>query len=477
MTGYREIAEELLELIDKDVLRDGDRVPSIRRATRKHRVNPGTVARAYRDLEAQGLLESRPRSGYYVRKPSLQRLAEPATFTAGPRAVPVDVFDRVFEVFANIRQSSPLIHFGSPFLCPDLLPLAQLNRAGAAAARALTSAAILEDLSPGNPQLRRLIALRYLSSGNVVSPDEIVITCGALEAISLSLRAVTQRGDTVAIETPSFYAILQSLQWMGRRAAEITTDARHGIDLDVLERALRSGSIKACVVMPSFQNPVGSCMPEEHRRALARLAERYQIPVIEDDAYAELHFGKSRHRPIKSFDRAGWVLHCGSLSKCLAPGYRVGWAAAGRFARAVWERKVVSSFNTAAVCQDALARFLRQGGLEQHLRQVRQSLSLRCQEMTRAVSAEFPVGCRMSRPEGGYLVWVELPQGFDAMELHRRALEAGVSISPGPLFSARGSYQNCLRLNFGHPSPVQIRQGIHTLAQLLKGFSIRRAKG
>jgi DNA-binding transcriptional MocR family regulator len=468
MTGYRDIAEELVDLIHKDVLRDGDRLPSIRRATRTHRVNPGTVTRAYRDLEAQGLIESRPRSGYFVRRTRPKRLALPAQFRAGPRSTPVDVFDLVFEVFETVKRSTPVIHFGSPFLNPDLLPLAQLNRAGAAAARALRSSAILEDLSPGNPELRRLIALRYLSTGNIVSPDEIVVTCGALEAISLCLRAVTKRGDTVAIETPSFYAILQSLQWMGRRAAEITTDAQHGIDLDVLERAFKTGSIKACVVMPSFQNPVGSCMPEERRRALARLAERYKVPVIEDDAYAELYFGETRPRPIKSFDRAGWVLHCGSLSKCLAPGYRVGWAAAGRFTREVWERKVVSSFNTAAVCQDALTRFLRRGGFEQQLRHLRHSLSVRCHEMMRAVCAEFPSTSRMTRPQGGYMLWVELPESIDVMELHRRALAAGVSIAPGPIFSAQQRYQNCLRLNFGYPSTEQIRQGIHTLARLMK---------
>ncbi len=472
MTGYRDIAEELVVQIDRKVLRAGDRVPSVRDATRKHRVSPGTVIRAYRDLEAQGLLESHPRSGYFVRRATLKKLAEPTPFKAGPRSTPVDVFDLAFEVFETMRRPTTVVQFGSPFLTPELFPIEQMNRAGAAAARGLNTSAILEDLSPGNPELRRLIALRYLSSGCVVSPDEIVVTCGALEAISLCLRVVTQRGDTVAIETPSFYAFLQSLEWMGRRAMEITTDPRQGIDLEALECALKTGSIKACIVMPSFLNPVGSCMPEERRRALARLAERYEVPVIEDDVYAELYFGESRPRPVKSFDRAGWVLHCGSFSKCLAPGYRIGWAAAGRYTREVWRRKILSSLTTAAVCQDALVRFLRQGGFEQHLRRLRRALSVRCQEMMRAVCTEFPATCRMTRPDGGYMLWIELPEPFDAMELHRLALEAGVSLAPGPIFSPQRRYRNCLRLNFGFPSNAQIRQGIHTLARLLPEASI-----
>src|ERR1700692_3064322 len=188
-----------------------------------------------------------------------------------------------------------LVQFGSAFVNPELFPV-DMNRAGASAARGLKPAATLEYLPPGSAELRRVIALRYLDSGHIVGPDDIVITTGALEAIFLCLRAVTRSGDTVAIETPTFYATLQMLEWMGLRAAEIATDPHTGIDLDALKLAFASGSVKACVVIPTFQNPLGSCMPEEHKRALARLAERYRVPVIEDAAYAELYFGATRPR-------------------------------------------------------------------------------------------------------------------------------------------------------------------------------------
>jgi len=472
MARYRDIANELFEQIDKKVLCAGDRLPSIRAATRRHRVNPGTVIRAYRELEARGLIESRPRSGYFVRPPAERQLSQPTRFKAVPRSVAVQVIDLVFEVFETTKRATPVIQFGAPFMNPELFPLAQVNRAGAAAARRLVSSPIVQDLSPGSAELRRLIALRYLSSGCVVSPDELVITCGAFEAIALSLRVVTRPGDTVAIETPSFYAILQTIQQIGLNVAEIATDPATGVDLNALEHALKTGSIKACVVMPSFQNPVGSCMPDERRKVLAGLAERYKVPVIEDDVYAELHFGAHRPRPVKAFDRSGWVLHCGSFSKSLAPGYRIGWAAAGRFTRALWQQKVISSFNTAPICQETLVGFLRRGGFERHLRQLRRSLSARCREMLRAVSAEFPTNCRMSRPDGGYMLWIELPQSVDVMQLHRRALAAGVSIAPGPMFSARRGYRNCLRLSFGYASTAQIREGIHTLGRLVRSASM-----
>jgi DNA-binding transcriptional MocR family regulator len=470
MAGYRQIAEELVDMTRKQILRSGDRVPSIRDATRRFHASPGTVLRAYRSLEAQGVLESRPRTGYFVRHSIPQKLAEPATSFASPESHLVSVFDLIFELYGHARRS-PMIEFSTPFLNPELLPIAAMNRASAAAARGLKAPGIFADLTPGNAELRRLIALRYLSNECVVSPNEIVVTCGALEAISLCLRVITQRGDTVVIETPSFYAFLQSLECMGLRALELATDPRHGIDLEALERALKTGTVKACLLMPTFQNPLGGCASEEHRRTLAGLAERYQVPIIEDDVYAELYFGGNRVRPVKSFDKSGWVLHCGSFSKCLAPGYRVGWAAAGRFSHDVWQLKVLSSLTTAAICQNTLVRFLSQGGFEPHLRRLRRSLSTRCDEMMRAVSSEFPAACRMTRPAGGYMLWVELPEQFDAMKLHQLARKAGVCFAPGPIFSAQMRYRNCMRLNFGYASIPQIREGIHILAGLLRANS------
>jgi DNA-binding transcriptional MocR family regulator len=469
MTKYAEITNQLATLIGKGVLRFGDRVPSIRSATGKYRVSPGTVVRAYRDLEARGLIESRPRSGYFVRATGAKHLAEPVQFRTVRHSSSVQVCALIFEVFKAMKKSTNA-QLGSAFVNPDLFPIA-MNRAGAAAARGLKPTATLEDLPPGNSELRRLIALRYLDTGHIVAPDDIVITTGGLEAISLCLRAVTRPGDTVAIETPTFFPTLRMLEWMGLRAAEIATDSRTGINIDALEHAFKKGTIKACVVIPTFQNPLGSCMPEENKRALARLAERYKVPVIEDAAYAELFFGASRPQSVKSFDRAGWVLHCGSMSKCLAPGYRIGWAAPGRFVQEVWEGKVVSSLTTAPVCQEALVRYLKRGGFEQHLRRLRQTLSERCQEMRRAVSSEFPANCRMTQPDGGYMLWVELPKSVDALQLYRLGLEAEVSIAPGPIFSAQRDYRNCIRLNFGHPSIAQIRRGVTILARLITSAS------
>lgn len=466
MTAYQRIAAELVGLIDKRVLRDGDQVPSIRRATRSYRVNPGTVLRAYRHLESLGLLESRPRSGYYVRCVAPRRMPTPASTSPPAVSTPVVVGDLIAELVTAMNRPH-LISLGLGILNPELLPGEDLNRAAARAARRLKPAGIVRGLTPGDPELRRLIALRYLDSGVGIAEEEIVIVNGGLEGVVLCLRALTNPGDTVAVETPNAWPQLGALAGMGLRVREIPTDPGQGVDLAALENAFRSRSIKACLVMPTYQNPLGSRMSDENRRSLANLAARRDVPLIENDRVAELYFDGVRPRPVKAFDRTGNVLHCGSLATWLAPAYKIGWVAAGRYGREVAKTKILLSLYTAFACQAVMTEYLARGPVERNLRQLRQSLSERCDVMVAAITEHFPTGCRMTHPTGGFVLWVELPEDVDSLKLYRLAFAEGVSFAPGPMFSARGDYRNCLRLNFGYASPHKIRNGVRTIAQLI----------
>jgi DNA-binding transcriptional MocR family regulator len=254
---------------------------------------------------------------------------------------------------------------------------------------------------------------------------------------------------------------------MGLQVREIPTDPVEGMDLAALEDAFRSRSVKACLVTPTYQNPLGSRMPDENRHSLARLAARYEIPIIENDRVGELYFNDVRPRPAKAFDGTGHVLHCGSLATWLAPAYKIGWIAAGKYRREVTKTKILLSLYTAFACQAVMAEYLAHGPVERNLRRLRQSLTERCEATVAAVSEHFPTGCRMTHPTGGFVLWVELPQGVDSLKLYRLALAEGVSFAPGPMFSARGEYRNCLRLNFGYASPQKIRNGVRTIAQLI----------
>lgn len=465
MARYQEIADDITALIARGTLRAGQRIPSVRKSSELHKVSAGTVLQAFDQLEARGLIEARPQSGYYVRAQHAGLAPEPRSTAPQSRAVQLDVSELVFGVLEQIKHRE-LVPFGSAFPSPELFPLTRLNRMAASAARRLKPWASVDDLPPGNAELRHQIALRYLEAGCAVAPDDIVITCGALEAINLSLQAVTRPGDTVAIESPTFYSTLQAIERLGLRAVEIATHPRSGIELDGLETALKSHKIKACVLVTTFQNPLGACMPDENKAALIKLLKRHDVPLIEDDVYAELYFGARRPRPAKAFDKAGLVLHCGSFSKCLAPGYRVGWVAAGRYRAQVERIKLMTTLSTASLPQAAIADFLKHGAYERHLRHLRHTLAAQCQEMMRAVSQYFPEGCRMTRPEGGYMLWVELPKSVDALQLHQLALAQGISIAPGPIFSAQRKYRNCVRLNFGYPWSPRIEKAVKTLGQL-----------
>jgi DNA-binding transcriptional MocR family regulator len=464
MKLYEELAEHLAALIDTGVLRPLERVPSVRQLARERRVSVATAMHAFELLEARGLIEARPRSGYYVSAITAPRTAAPRTRKTA-RPTRVDVAELVFEILDAVRDRE-VVPLGSAFPSPTLFPWPTLARHLATAARRMNPWSTVESLPPGSAELRRQIARRYLRFGTRVLADEIVITNGAMEALNLSLQVVTKPGDAVAFESPSFYGCLQAVESLGRRAIEVPTDAREGVSLAALEQVLDAHRVSACWFMTSFQNPLGATMPDEKKRDLVRLLTSRGVPLIEDDAYAELDFGTARPLPAKAFDAGRTVLHCGSFSKCLAPGYRLGWVAAGRFARDVERRKVMTSISTSLPVQNGIADVLRRGGYDAHLAKLRRTLAVQQTALLGSLQRHWRGAYRVTRPEGGYFVWLELPRTVDGLELHRRALDHGISIAPGPIFSPRREYRNCIRLNCGHPWTPEHDAAVARLANL-----------
>ena len=466
MTRYAALAADIEASILAGVLRPGDKLPSVRHTCASRGVSASTVFQAYYLLEARGLVQARERSGYFVRAglrrapPEPEQASQPAD-----QSIAVDVSERVFEVLES-SMARDVVPLGSAFPSPLLYPLQRLSQALATSAKSLDPWRSVDDLTPGHADLRRQIALRYLAAGMPVSADDIVITNGALEALNLCLTAVTRAGDAVVVESPTFYAALQSLERMGLHAIEVPTHPREGIDLAALEAAIVRHRPKACWLMTTFQNPLGSLMPEAKKKALVALTTRHGVALIEDDVYAELYFGDQRPLPAKAFDTEGLVLHCGSFSKSLAPGYRIGWAAPGRFARAVARHKLTSTLSASAPAQAALALYLERGGFDKHLRKLRAALAAQQAVFAQAVGHYFPPGTRATRPEGGYFLWVELPEGCDALHIHRQALAQGISVAPGPIFSASHAFTNCLRLNYGHTWNARTEQALATLGQI-----------
>jgi DNA-binding transcriptional MocR family regulator len=316
--------------------------------------------------------------------------------------------------------------------------------------------------------LRQEIARRALRWGQALSQDDIVITCGCTEALTLALAAVARPGDTIAVESPTYFGLLRSLEALELKALELPTDAASGVDLATLGEVLENGSVKACLLSSSFSNPLGFTMTEEKKLALLDLLAHHDVPLIEDDIYGDIYFGKERAKPFMALDRRGRTIYCSSFSKTVAPGYRIGWVATSRHMEALLERKIALTLSGPALPQTALADFLASGGYDQHLRRVRQVFADSIEQMLRCVERSFPQGTRVSRPSGGFVLWIELPQKVQTRELFEQAIARGICFTPGEAFSASQRYGNCLRLSCGYPWDRRIEAGLVRLGGLAR---------
>ncbi|MDH2200379.1 GntR family transcriptional regulator MpaR [Ectopseudomonas oleovorans] len=469
MKRYEKFADEIAELIRTGVLGPGEKVPSVRHASRTYGVSPSTVFQAYYLLEDRGLIQARARSGYFVREHAKRPLHEPELTAHAAQTTEVDVSELVFSVLASLKDPHT-VPFGSAFPSPDLFPLPRLAKSMAHALRRLSPHEIIADMTAGNADLRRQIALRYMVSGVMLPMEELVISNGALEALNLCLQCVTQPGDLVAIESPTFYACLQVLERLQLKAVEIPVHPREGIDLGALSESLKQLPIKACWFMSSLQNPLGASMSEEKKQALYELLVEHQVPLIEDDVYAELYFGSHPPKPVKSFDRDGLVMHCSSFSKSLAPGYRIGWVAGGRYAEQIARLKLMTTISPSVPAQTALADYLQHGGYDRHLRKLRHALEMQQSAMLASAARHFPASTRVTRPSGGYFLWFEFPERLDSLQLLRLALAQGISLAPGPIFSASQGFRHCARLNYGHPWNPRSEQAMEVLGRLVAGL-------
>lgn len=468
MKLYQAVAQELEAMIRGGTLRSGDPLPSVRALCQARNVSPSTVLRAYEILESGGLIEARPRSGYYV---SQKHSAAPAPRTSTPKSssTRVAVSDLVFETL-DASRNRDVVPLGSAFPSPTLFPWAKLARYLGSSARHLDPWSTVESLPPGSIELRRQIARRYLRLGMTVDIEQIIVTSGALEALNLALQSVARPGDTIAIESPTFYGCLQATERLGLKVVEIPTHPQEGIDLLALTRAIAKYPIRACWFMTTLHHPTGAIVPAETKRELVRLLSSHEIALVEDDAYAELQFSMTPALPAKAFDKKGYVLHCGSFSKCLAPGYRLGWVAGGRFAKDIARRKIESSLATSLPIQQGIAKMLRHGGYDAHLIRLRRQLLNQQSAALDSVRRHFPPGYRVARPEGGYFLWIECAAAVDSLEVHRLALSLGVSIAPGPIFSARQQFGNFIRINYGHPWTPAMDKAIRRLGEILRRY-------
>lgn len=462
---YEELASFITELVGSGTLAPGARVPSLRQITWQRRISLSTALQAYRLLEDRGLIEARPQSGYYVTRTGAISRAAPGISKPPSKPTSVSVSGLVLSLL-EYAANPALVPLGCAIPSAGLLAAGGLDRFLARAARVKGRDYNIYTEPQGDPQLRQEIARRALRWGQVLSPEEIAITCGCTEAVTLALKSVSRPGDTIAVESPTYFGLLHALEALDLKAFELPTDAKAGIDLVALERALECRSVKACLFSSSFNNPLGSTMSDEKKLAIIELLARRGVPLIEDDIYGDIYFGRERPRPFMALDRHGNTIYCSSFSKTIAPGYRIGWIATGRHMARALAHKFALTLCGPALTQVALADFLASGGYDSHLRRIRRTFADNIGRMSRAIDRAFPEGTRVSQPAGGFVLWLDLPRPFKARALFQMALERGICFAPGDVFSASKHYSNCLRLSCGHPWNARIERAVVTLGEL-----------
>ncbi|RCX03468.1 aminotransferase-like domain-containing protein [Marinomonas foliarum] len=470
MTLYQKLATRLREHIQHDFYKSGDKLPSVRQLAQEHGVSISTVQEAYRQLEQEQLVEARPKSGYFVCVPKKDNL--PSISRPPQRPLEVSQWEEVLNMLMNrsgnkgVQLQHAMPDMKASTLKPLLKTLSDLTKQKPELGLGYADVR-------GSEELRVQLCRLAVASGCQLHPDDIVVTSGCQEALSVCLRAVTQPGDIIAIESPSFYGSMQAIKAANLKAMEIPTHPETGISLEALELALDQWPIKAIFVTPTCNNPMGYTMPEDKKEQLYRLAQSYDIAIIEDDIYGDISYQFPRPKTIKSFDTDGRVLLCSSFSKSIAPGMRVGWIAPGRYRDKVTHIKYVSSSMCPVLPQLAIAKFIRLGGYAKHIRQMRHNYEQQRDHLLNAIKIHLPNDTRVSFPVGSFILWVELHPSIDTMKLVQRCREEGVGFAPGPLFSATGKYRNCFRLNFSEQNQEKREWAIKALAAILRSFDSR----
>lgn len=462
---YLKVARQIEQQIRKGALRVGDRVPSIRGLRRQQGVSVSTVLQAYFWLENQGWIEPRPQSGFYVRVPYADLVPEPEIQCKPCLPTDVGVISILDEVVNSLRDRN-LVQLGAASASPSLFPNAKLNKIINQIARNNPAHSARYESPTGLEPLRRQIARRATGFGCTFSPNDVIVTCGGMEALNLAMRAVARPGDVFAIESPTYFAILYVIESLGMKAIEIPTHPRSGMDLDALANAIRKHSVRACITILNGHNPLGFVLDDEYKKNLVALLARNNVPLIEDDIYGDLPLNGVRPKTAKAFDTEGLVLLCSSFSKVLAPGLRVGWVEAGRYHDEVKRLKFINTIFSPSLSQLAIAEFIQSGGYDRYLRGLRQTLAQQVQLYSQAVAKYFPEGTKISRPAAGYVLWVELPRSIDSWRLYRAAASHKISIVPGEIFSPTAQWKNHIRLSCGHPFSDAMERSIATLGRL-----------
>jgi DNA-binding transcriptional MocR family regulator len=463
---YSRLADQILEQVHNGIYRPDEKLPSVRVLARAQNVSISTALAAYGVLEDRGVIYVKPKSGYFVKHVVNREVKAPSILQEATLPAEVSSMQRVMEVMRDSSDPS-FVSFGAAMPSADFPVISQLKKIFAQKVRTEVFLGIGYDSVKGSEPLRRQLARRAVDAGVHVSPEEIVITQGCQGGIALCLRTLTKPGDIIAVESPSYYGLLQLILALGLKAIEIPSDAETGMSLDALRMALEQWPIKVVLTIPNFNNPVGALMPEENKKRLVELIELHDIPLIEDDIYGDLCYEDVRPRALKSYDTQGRVLLCSSVSKTLEPQLGIGWVMPGKYQEQFEYERFLTSITSFRLPQLAVAELLAHGGYERHLRQAREVYRQRRDRLIDLVVEHFPKRTCMSKPQGGFVAWIQMPSWVNSTNLYIAAREQGILIAPGEIFSSNPKkYLHSIRISYANAWTAEREEAIKTLGKL-----------
>ncbi|QBJ87198.1 PLP-dependent aminotransferase family protein [Chryseobacterium gleum] len=462
---YLKIANSVTEQIKSETLQFGDKLPSLRSAQKLYNVSLNTIKQAYMELESRSLVESRPKYGYYVSQTSQRKLALPSVTqmkVSEGKNTPQDLIDKVFGSIGG----TDVTQFALGIPGKSLLPVAKMKKCMIDVMKRKSDSGTNYEPVQGSEVLRREIAKWSMVMEGKITEDDLVITSGAMNAVYNCLMAVTQPGDSVAVESPVYFGILQAIQLLGLKAVEIPTHPITGVDLDALKKVLPK--LSACCFVVNYNNPLGFQMPDENKKELVKMLTEHNVPLVEDDVYGNIYFGAGRPKPCKFYDEAGIVMWVGSVSKTLAPGFRVGWVAPGKFKEKIIRQKLVQTVSGPSLFSDVIADFLAYGRYDHHLRMFRKKLYANYLQIQKSVIEYFPDNTKISEPKGGFMLWLELDKRICTEDLYDLAVSQKVNFAPGRIFSQYNQYQNCMRLNYALEWTDRVESDLEKLGKMIK---------
>ena len=465
--------QQVIDFVDyqeqSGALRPGDKLPSLRKLSRQFDISVPTVKQAYVELERQGTISARPQSGYYLKAKQARTLLPMRATWASCQPTEISCRSLIEQVYEAVHvPDSVALGISNPVNAhPPDKTLARLMRT---VLSRVSEKAVSYGPINGDPKLRLNLAFRYQEHGVLVNHEDLIITNGAQEALSIALQCVAERGDIIAVESPCYFGQIELIESLGMKALEVYTCTEEGVCVAELAKVIKEHHVKACLFSTAISNPLGSMMTDKQRQAMVNLLEKNNIVLIEDEVYSDLYFTEKRPVPAQLYSKKGLVLTCSSFSKTAAPGYRVGWLLPGKFEEKAKRIKRAQSCSTSMLQQWTLTDYLMSGEYDRHLQVLRKTLRYNCERMRALIAENFPEQVCISKPKGGSVLWLRCRSHVDTSQFFNQAIAQGVNFAPGEIFSPSGKYKNFMRISYGVQWSDKIDQAVKVLGKLVYDY-------